>query len=338
MAAVWKQLRQAVEQRGRAALVGVIRCEGSAPCEPGARIVAHAGGFLGTIGGGRLEYEALADAHAMLAEGARAARFREWPLGPGLGQCCGGMVTTLTEVFDASDLPAVATLEQAEAAGPFDTFGIVDGDGRIARRIEAAPLVGRIGPAKLLHAPLQEHFGNDQTPVLLFGAGHVGRALVLAMAPLPFRIRWIDSRPDQLPPLVPENVRLVLSDQPEAEIAAGPSGAFVLILTHSHPLDYAIAAAALRRPDLGYVGLIGSATKRARFARLARQMGLTGSDIDRLICPIGIPGIVGKEPAVIAASCVAQLLMRRQDVSAEHTFVPREQDEAGLEASCSRSR
>ena len=131
-------------------------------------------------------------------------------------------------------------------------------------------------------------FGDDRTPLLLFGAGHVGRAVVLALAPLPFRVRWIDPRAEAFPSHLPANVEAVLSPDPAAEIAAGPAGGFVLVMTHSHPLDLAITMAALSRGDLGFVGLIGSRSKKGRFISRMRAAGLSEPQIEGLTCPIGV--------------------------------------------------
>ncbi|MGL4440069.1 MAG: xanthine dehydrogenase accessory protein XdhC [Bosea sp. (in: a-proteobacteria)] len=149
---------------------------------------------------------------------------------------------------------------------------------------------------------------DSRQPLIIFGAGHVGRALTLALAPLPFRITWVDGRADAFPAHVPLNVATVKSLNPPSEIARAALGSFVLVLTHDHALDLAITAAALSREDMPFVGLIGSATKRARFERRLRELGLDATRIASLVCPIGLPGISGKEPAVIAASVVAQLL------------------------------
>jgi xanthine dehydrogenase accessory factor len=157
-------------------------------------------------------------------------------------------------------------------------------------------------------AAMAEAAPDHRRAVLVFGAGHVGRALALALAPLPFAVTWIDSRAEAFPALVPANARAVAARDPAREIAAAPPGAFILILTHDHALDLAITAAALRRDDLPFIGLIGSATKRARFERRLRELGIAEARIASLICPIGLPGIEGKEPAVIAASVAAQLL------------------------------
>ena len=145
--------------------------------------------------------------------------------------------------------------------------------------------------------------------MLLFGAGHVGRAVVLALAPLPFTVRWIDGRPDQFPQHVPQNVVTIRTDGPTRELAQAPRDAMVIVMTHSHPLDFDITAAALQRDAFDFVGLIGSETKRARFVSWARQVGVAESRIDWLVCPIGMPQIKGKEPAVIAAGIAAQLLI-----------------------------
>jgi xanthine dehydrogenase accessory factor len=319
MAKVWARIRETIERHGAACLLSVVGAAGSVPRETGARIVLQPdGGFFGSIGGGRLEYEAIAAARAALKAGRGNAQFRDWPLGPNLGQCCGGMVKTLTETFDHNDLAAVRRLEQAEKAGAFVTTSRLDDDGRIARVLTSRAAAGddeEAKPGRFAKTPFTEHFGEATTPVLLFGAGHVGRAVVLALAPLPFTVRWIDSRPDQFPQYVPQNAVTVCTDAFEAELAEAPRDALIIVMTHSHPLDFEITVAALRRRTFDFVGLIGSETKRGRFTSFARQMGVAQSDIDRLVCPIGITEIKGKEPAVIAAALAAQLLMISEQVS-----------------------
>jgi xanthine dehydrogenase accessory factor len=319
MAKVWARIRETIERHGTAGLLSVIGAAGSVPRETGARIVLQPdGGFYGSIGGGRLEYEAIAAARATLRAGRGAAQFRDWPLGPNLGQCCGGMVKTLTETFDRSDMVAVRRLEEVEKAGAFVTVSRVHDDGRIARVLAPHGTAGKhedVAPAAFAKTPFKEHFGEATPPVLLFGAGHVGRAVVLALAPLPFTVRWIDSRPDQFPQYVPQNVIPVCTDAVNRELAEAPRDAMIIVMTHSHPLDFDITVAALRRRTFDFVGLIGSETKRARFTSFARQMGVAESDINRLVCPIGITEIKGKEPAVIAAALAAQLLMVSEQIS-----------------------
>jgi xanthine dehydrogenase accessory factor len=317
MAKVWARIRETIERHGSAALVSVVGAAGSVPRESGARIVLQPdGGFFGTIGGGQLEYAAIATARNALAGGRGNAEFRDWPLGPNLGQCCGGVVKTLTETFDGNDLAAVRRLEAAEQTGAFATHSQLDNEGRIARTL-AADDSGKKGssPAPFAKMAFHEQFGEISTPVLLFGAGHVGRAVVLALAPLPFAVHWIDSRPDQFPQHVPGNVVPIRSEHPVQELARAPGDAFVLVMTHSHPLDFDITAAALQRETFEFVGLIGSDTKRARFTSFARQVGVTARRLDRLVCPIGIAEIKGKEPAVIAAALAAQLLAVREHAS-----------------------
>jgi xanthine dehydrogenase accessory factor len=319
MAKVWARIRETIERHGAAGLLSVIGAAGSVPRETGARIVLQPdGGFYGSIGGGRLEYEAIAAARTALRAGRGKAQFRDWPLGPNLGQCCGGMVKTLTETFDRNDLPAVRRLEAAEKAGAFATASRINDDGRIARVPMSRAAAGgprNIAAAMVAKAPFTEHFGEVTTAVLLFGAGHVGRAVVLALAPLPFTVRWIDGRPDQFPQYLPQNVVAVRTDAVDGELAEAPHDALVIVMTHSHPLDFDITAAALRRRSFDFVGMIGSETKRARFASFARQIGVADGDIERLVCPIGITEIKGKEPAVIAAALAAQLLIVSEQVS-----------------------
>jgi xanthine dehydrogenase accessory factor len=313
MQLVWRRIQEALEKHRRAALISIIKVEGSAPREAGARMVVQQdAGFFGTIGGGRLEYEALAVAEAALSAETPAASVRVWPLGPNLGQCCGGSVTTLIETFDAGDLDGIRKLAAAEEAGPFVAMSHMTEQGRIAREILDRDVGGAEAGEGSIKQRFVERFGEARKIVLLFGAGHVGRAVVLALSQLPFAVRWIDSRADQFPDYVPANVITVRTDAPEREIDAAPSGAFALIMTHSHPLDYSITAAALRRSDLGFVGLIGSSTKRARFASQAQKLGISEPQIARLVCPIGLPDIRDKEPSIIAAAVAAQLLIERE--------------------------
>jgi xanthine dehydrogenase accessory factor len=157
---------------------------------------------------------------------------------------------------------------------------------------------------------LIESFGETQRPLYLYGAGHVGRALVLALAPLPFAIRWIDPRPDSFPAALPANVTPVEARDPLAELDAAPRDTFLLVMTHSHALDLAIVDKALRDDRFPYVGLIGSASKRARFLSRLRQAGVPDAGFAAFKCPIGVAGITSKEPAIIAAATVAELLER----------------------------
>jgi xanthine dehydrogenase accessory factor len=159
--------------------------------------------------------------------------------------------------------------------------------------------------------------GTSARAVYLFGAGHVGRALALAVAPLPFAVRWIDSRRDAFPAHAPANVALVFAPEPAAELAGAPDRALIVVMTHSHAVDLEIVAAALSSERFGFVGLIGSSTKRARFLSQMRAAGLSQASLARLVCPIGVPGLESKDPAVIAASTAAQLLIVSERLESE---------------------
>jgi xanthine dehydrogenase accessory factor len=294
-----------VSRHGAAALISVHDVKGSAPRETDARMVVRPdGAFHGTIGGGRLEFRMLDIAREMLARERPPARFVDQALGPDLGQCCGGRVKILIETFDRQDLEDLAPLVEAESAGGLFEVECRIEEGRVKRDLSSV-----VGDDRWTR--WREVHGEARTPVLLFGAGHVGRALVLALAPLPFSVRWLDDRAGPFPSHLPANAEAVQMKDPEAEISEAKPGSIILVMTHDHPLDMAITAAALRR-GFPYVGLIGSATKRARFEKRFRELGLSGESIRSLVCPIGLPGIVDKDPAIIAASVAAQLLQVRE--------------------------
>jgi xanthine dehydrogenase accessory factor len=308
----FNRLIEALEAEGAGALVSLIKVDGSSPRESGTRMVVRpSGAFNGTIGGGELEWQALAAAQDALRHGRAAPLRRIVLLGPDLAQCCGGRVEWLIETFDARDSAELKALAEAERNGPLVTQAVRTEDGRLSRKV--APSPGAAGPAIETRpdGTVVERFGDGWGDLYLFGAGHVGRSLVLALAPLPFRVRWIDSRQEAFPLRAPPNVTMVQSADPPAELDAAPAGAQVLVMTHSHPLDLAIVSRALAAERFSFVGLIGSATKRARFLSQMRAAGLSQAMLDRLTCPIGLPGVEGKEPAVIAAAVAAQFLIAR---------------------------
>ena len=144
--------------------------------------------------------------------------------------------------------------------------------------------------------------------VLLFGAGHVGRALAPILAALPLRVQWVDQRSDEFPPATPPNIRLHVDEDPLEVLADAPPGAYFVIMTHNHPLDYSLAEAALGRSDAAYVGVIGSDSKARRFRLRLEHRGFDDADIAALRCPIGTATVPGKEPAEIAVSVAAQLI------------------------------
>lgn len=306
---VWPRILGIVEAGEACVLVTVLADRGSVPRAAGARMIVRAdGSFHGTIGGGALEWQALARAQALVQrDGARTSLMSQ-SLGPDLGQCCGGHVTLGLELFDVRDRETVAELARAEAAGPF--VCLTDTTGEPFRRQILPP-----GSATGSRAPRAycESFGRDLPVVAVFGAGHVGRAIVIALAPLPFRVVWSDRRPSAFPEVVPANA-MTTRDAPSAVLRALPDGAQVLVLTHSHAEDLAIVAEALASGRFAHVGVIGSQTKRARFLRRLADLGL-GEAAARLRCPIGLPGLADKEPAVIAASVAAECLILRDSRS-----------------------
>lgn len=296
-------LLQAVRAEQAACLVRIARSDGSAPRDVDAwMVVRPSGQFHGSIGGGALEFNAIAQARKLLADGRTALETQNVALGPGLGQCCGGRVMLHYENFSQNDL---ASLELLSVQAPVCLIASVDSDGRVARRPQRAGEMPVDGAWR-------EHYATQPTSLLLFGAGHVARALVVALAPLPFAVRWIETRANAFPDLAPANVQCIETAVPQAEIASAPAGSFALVMTHSHALDLEICASALRSKDIVYTGVIGSLTKRARFLSQLAQAGLDEQRMAALVCPIGLPGLAGKEPAVIAASVAADLLMRRK--------------------------
>lgn len=250
-----------------ACLVTIAHTQGSAPREEGAWMAVFADGVLGTIGGGHVEWEALATARARLAAGVCAADTLRYALGPSLGQCCGGVMHLRFEVLAA-------------------------GSGQ--------------------DAALRARLAAPRVPVALFGGGHVGHALVRVLAPLPFALTWIDSRDSVFPEPAPEGVACEHSDPVQGAVAGLAPGSRVLVMSFSHAEDLDIVAACLLRQrtaaDLPFIGLIGSATKWATFRSRLRRRGFTDAELAQVTCPIGVPGIAGKQPEVIAVAVAAQLL------------------------------
>lgn len=315
---IWQKILGLIEAGGSAALVSLVSVEGSVPRNVGTRmVVAPDGALTGTVGGGTLEFDLHRKALALVGSvaGRPAGEKVRHVLGPDLGQCCGGVVEASIEVLTSDDVSWVRPLALAEQAGDtITTLGRVDGAGRLMRRL-ASEFGGDPGidhPA----GAIRETFGVLRTPVALFGAGHVGRALVLALAPLPFSMTWIDSRADLFPPVMPGDVRTIAPVDPASVVADLGPGALVCVMTHDHALDFSIVRAALGRGDLPYVGLIGSATKRARFLSRLAQTGLEEPVRQRLVCPIGGRRLADKSPAVIAAQIAVDLLEMRERLAA----------------------
>ena len=244
--------------------IEVSQTQGSVPREAGTWMMVSPREVIGTIGGGRLEFEAIRIAREGLQQGQVQNALR-MALGPSLGQCCGGVVNVTLEIRSGQDL-----LQR-----------IQERDGR-------------------------------RRPVALFGGGHVGRALVQALAPLPYRIHWVDSRDEIFPSGLPPQVLAEHSDPVQASVWDVPPDSAVLIMSFSHAEDLDILAECLKRQrernDLPFVGLIGSKTKWATFSHRLTERGFTPSELGGVTCPIGVGGISGKQPEVIAVAVAAQLL------------------------------
>lgn len=288
-------LSSALGAHGRVARVVIAGFEGSSPREVGAAMLVWENGQSGTIGGGALEFEAAAKARAMLAAGGRAVD--RVALGPSLGQCCGGTVTLWTEVYTA--------LPQAEAGV------IARGPGEMplaVKRILAAARGQGVRPAAgLVSGWLVEPLAEAERQVWVWGAGHVGRALVSVLAPLPgIAVTWVDVAAERFPDVVPEGVTALPGADPALLADHAPEGAEHLILTFSHALDLELCHRLLNR-GFRSCGLIGSATKWARFRSRLKALGHTAEAVARIRCPIGDPRL-GKHPQAIAVGVVAELL------------------------------
>lgn len=246
-------------------LVQVERTQGSAPREAGTWMAVWAEGLTATIGGGQLEFQATQAARELLASRRAHDEVARYPLGPSLGQCCGGVVFLTYRRMTAADGP---TLQRALLA--------------------------------------------QLAPVALFGGGHVGAALAHLLSNLPFAVRWIDSRDGVFPPALPAQIETEHSERVQDAVAQLAPGSRVVIMSFSHAEDLDIVIACLKRmgerDDLPYVGLIGSKTKWATFRHRLQARGFTEAQLLRVTSPIGVSGIVGKEPEVIAVAVAAQLL------------------------------
>lgn len=331
------------------ARVVVAQVQGSAPREPGAFMLVGRAGEEGTIGGGRLEWEAIAAARDLLdatnSSPSAPARLNKVVLAADVGQCCGGVVSLWLERFTRDDLDLLHTADAAGAQGAAVWSTSIRGSS-VERNVVRRPGAGSSAAAstspaagtsvaasisaatdQLLRAPRQraqpllvrspngdvtflERLDDDLPAVWLYGAGHVGQALARVLMELPLRLTWIDSRTEMFPEPLPEGVRVLHDPDTLATVSEAPVGAYFVVMSHSHPLDYALCHALLERNDFAWLGLIGSDSKAARFrSRLART-GLGADVIANLVCPIGVAGIKSKWPAAIAVGVAAQLLQQ----------------------------
>jgi xanthine dehydrogenase accessory factor len=308
-----RSLRDAL-RAGETPVVRVViaAVRGSAPREPGASMLVSALGERGTIGGGHLEFVATRIARDMLQSTAGAARLDRFSLGASLGQCCGGIVELWFQRYDGRDLAFVEAALEAREKG---TATVIAGSRLITRAAAMRDGAGGLEAhdAVLLPGPvLYESIALRETALWLFGAGHVAKHLVNVIAPLPFAIRWVDSRENMFPAGLPANIEALHAPQPADEVAQMRDGDWALVMTHSHDEDFEICRALLEHRRFGWAGVIGSAPKAARFRKKLAQRGFPATDVARLAMPIGIGAIRSKEPAAIAVAVAAQLLQLRE--------------------------
>lgn len=332
----WVEALQALSAAGESVVaVTVTGTRGSAPRETGAKMLVTTDETIGTIGGGRLEYECSRIAAGMLGDGDRR-ELRTFTLGASMGQCCGGVVDVLFEPLGTE--PWFANLaalhdrrERAVVVTPLDaggskaivsegeSFAATDLPEEIAAR--AREQLAGDGEACVLGGYLLEPVVDSGFTIAVFGAGHVGRAVTRVLAGLDCRVRWVDSRRGVFSAL-PANVHAVETDDPAREVAALPAGAFYLVMTHSHAIDFDVVSRVLGRGDAAYCGLIGSRSKRRRFEKRLRALGVAEPKLARLTCPIGVDGISGKRPAEIAVAVAAELLRTREALAARINDYP----------------
>ena len=328
-------VRQSLDllDQGVCVLVTLRQHKGSSPRESGARMIVSEGEVRGSIGGGNLEYQAIATAREMLSGLEREAgspRLEPYGLGPALNQCCGGSVELLFELITPPAPEWLCKLSVAAERG--DPAVLVTAtEGESARHFVALP-VGReselpdelrtvvreilddgiSGAIQVIAAAGSdwwlERISESKKPLWLFGAGHVGKAVVKALADLPFEVRWLDGRGDEFPQNIPQNVTTEHRESLHDEVARADVGTTFVVMTHSHELDEDICHAVLKRGGFAYLGMIGSTSKRRRFVHRLSKRGIDEASLERLICPIGLPNIAGKEPATIALSLAAQLM------------------------------
>lgn len=344
----WLAVLESMKDRRMAcALVVLVRTTGSTPREVGAKMVVTPFDYFGSIGGGALEYEAIDQARRMLrAEGNQQPKrcLRTWHLGADVGQCCGGACTLYLEILHPVDhfwlnhLMKCRNNEPCVLITSLDSQNGSDRQGKMivtthhvegslgagqesmldhARTLLKSSVNSNMNPHVVFRKPgdqspayLLELYGLNPFRLILFGAGHVGKAIIGVIGGLTCHVTWIDARPEMFPVSVPPNVEKVVTEQYVEIIQETHPGTFFLIMTHSHPLDLELCEHILKRGDFRYLGLIGSKSKRTRFEKRLLQKGLRQEEIKRLICPIGIPEISGKYPGAIAVSVAAQILQQ----------------------------
>lgn len=320
-------------------LLTVAAVRGSAPREVGAKMIVTATESIGTIGGGQLEYKCVQLAVQQLRSDSKVSAevaTRRFILGANCGQCCGGVVDVMFEMMPATRPGWLVELDKiyqqkigvVVATAPGSKFlitaetctGFGSCDECPQQTLTAArAMLASSECARSVGEYLLEPVCVSGFDVAIFGAGHVGTAIVDCMSRLDCNIRWIDSRKNIFPAELPASVTAVRSADYVREVALMPPGSWFLIMTHSHPLDQEVCDQVLRRRDFAYCGLIGSTAKRRRFARRMKEQGMSGALLERLVCPIGMCGIDGKKPVEIAIAVAAEILQLRDTSLSQET-------------------
>lgn len=332
-----QQLLRFARTHGIFARVTVLKSEGSAPREVGAWMLVGVSDQIGTIGGGALELDATRLARKLFENRVASPdtwmrEVKDYPLGPSLGQCCGGFVKLLFEVFTADEVNELVAFHDLDGTEEFLVY----------RRVESGEPLQFAGNRKEFHTwPFQisksmremlsgqrlrkAHFHNEtggefgwfvepvevrNIALYLYGAGHVGQAVARVLQDLEFRVKWLDFSMDRFPArdTIPGNAEIIETDQPHVVGQNAEIGAFHVVMTYSHSVDLAICHALLQKNQFGFLGLIGSKTKRQRFVKRLLEMNIDQKAIERLVCPIGANVTTGKQPNHIAIAIAAQLV------------------------------
>lgn len=339
-------LQQLLAHGDAAVLVTVARVEGSAPRDAGTKMIVTRDAARHTIGGGHLEWKAIETARQVLRDGMRVPHLRRLErlaLGPSLGQCCGGAVVLAFERLDVGDLGWLASLARRLAAGESTVRSVsfrTSRNGGTNPTTAGADAVMLSEPEPGVDAPdcllwdardgngdaiLTETIAPNDFPVVLFGAGHVGAALVRVLGTLPCRVRWVDERDAAFPTqaalaaLGVRNVEIDANDAPDEAIDKAAPGTSFIVMTHDHSRDLELAERILRRGDYVFFGMIGSHTKRKQFEHRLAARGVDPLQIARMKCPLGVEGITDKSPEAIAISAAAQLLQMIEAHAAVHS-------------------
>ena len=362
--------------------IAVAEVRGSTPREPGAFMLVGRDSVEGSIGGGQLEWEAIAGARELLTDAGVAARVNKVVLGADVGQCCGGVVSVWLERFTRDSLGLLHRASEAGARGSAVLSSTVRGcavEHRVVGRA-ATGASATVVPAAATHAgasatvatpvatavdaridettdrllreprhralPILTHNTageptfierlDDEFPaVWLYGAGHVGQALARILTELPLRLTWIDSRAELFPDTIGSGAQILHDPDSLATISEAPVGAYFIVMSHSHPLDYSLCHALLERNDFAWLGLIGSASKAARFRSRLKRAGLDPDVVRKLVCPIGVDGIESKWPAAIAVAVAAQLMQQISAVGVGRAAATVRPEPSGADSACS---